>query len=171
MIYDFQELADIFSQIPTDAPKDLAVSINAHQRIFVHGAGRSGLMLKAFAMRLAQAGRTVYVAGETVTPAIDDGDVLILASASGKTSSVICNAQTAKKVGAAIYSLTATADSPLAALSDELVIMPASTKDSATSHSIMGTGFEQALLLFFDMAVLELGEDTKKMRSRHSNLE
>ena len=44
--------------------------IEKAQNIFVYGTGRSGLMLKAFAMRLMQMNYSVYVIGETITPAI-----------------------------------------------------------------------------------------------------
>ena len=171
MDYQFGRLAAVFEQVAQSAPAGMGAVVKAHPRVFVYGAGRSGLMLKAFAMRLAQAGRTVYVVGETVTPAITKDDVLILASASGKTPSVLRYAQTAKDVGADLYSLTASPDSPLAALSDGLVCLPAPTKDSAPQTSIMGTVFEQAVLLFCDLVVQELSEDVAQMRLRHANLE
>jgi len=40
------------------------------KRIYVTGAGRSGLIARAFAMRLLHLGFDVFVVGETVTPAI-----------------------------------------------------------------------------------------------------
>ena len=49
-------------------PREAAECVRAHDRVFVGGAGRSGLMLRAFAMRLMQTGREVCVIGETVTP-------------------------------------------------------------------------------------------------------
>ena len=51
--------------------------IEKAQNIFVYGTGRSGLMLKAFAMRLMQMNYSVYVIGETITPAIKKEDLLI----------------------------------------------------------------------------------------------
>lgn len=38
------------------------------KRIYVMGAGRSGLIAKAFAMRLMHLGMHSYVVGETITP-------------------------------------------------------------------------------------------------------
>ena len=43
------------------------------KRIYVMGAGRSGLVAKAFAMRLMHLGMHAYVVGETITPALDTG--------------------------------------------------------------------------------------------------
>ncbi|NLO77568.1 MAG: 6-phospho-3-hexuloisomerase, partial [Methanomicrobiales archaeon] len=39
------------------------------ERIYVMGAGRSGLVAKGFAMRLMHLGMHSYVVGETITPA------------------------------------------------------------------------------------------------------
>ena len=39
-------------------------------------------------MRLMQMGYISYVVGETITPALKEGDLLIVASASGETNSV-----------------------------------------------------------------------------------
>ena len=55
------------------------------KRIFVLGEGRSGLQGKGFAMRLMHIGREVYVIGETITPSIQPGDVLVAISGSGAT--------------------------------------------------------------------------------------
>ena len=171
MIYDFQELANAFAEIPCDFPQKAANMIKTHPRIFAYGAGRSGLMIKAFAMRLAQAGYTVYAVGDVTTPAIDKGDLLILASASGETSSVIRCAETARAVGADILVLTASAHATLGANADERVIFSAPTKNEQGSGAVMGTVFEQAVLLFCDKIVEALGADASNMRARHANLE
>lgn len=172
MIYDFRALEEVFRQLPENAAEHAAEVISAHRRVFVYGAGRSGLMLKALAMRLAQAGRVVYVVGETVTPAIEAGDLLILASASGTTASVCRYAKTAKTVGADLLILTASLSSELTGISEADVYFRAPNKDDGNqSGSLMGTLFEQALLLFFDQMVLYLKEDPADMRKRHANLE
>lgn len=171
MNYNLTSLADVFEKIPEDAPERFAKIIEDHPRIFVYGAGRSGLMLKAFAMRLAQMGRTVFVVGETVTPAITGEDLLILASASGTTKSVLRCAETAKELGATLYSITATPTAALAALCDAFVTLDAPTKDNAGAKSIMGTVFEQALLLFGDRMAEILCKDPVAMRAKHANLE
>lgn len=172
MHYDFSAHTDVFKHLPDGAIAQAAAYINAHARIFVYGAGRSGLMMKAFAMRLAQAGRTVFVVGETVTPAITRADLLILASASGTTASVCRYAKLASELGAQIFSIVASENSPLATLSDHVLCLPAPSKDDApAANSIMGTLFEQSLLLCCDLIVQKLGTDAAEMRARHANLE
>ena len=55
------DLKRVFGQLSGDALDRVEKCIRAHERVFVYGAGRSGLMIKAFAMRLAQMGKTVYI--------------------------------------------------------------------------------------------------------------
>ena len=50
------------------------------RRIYVMGAGRSGLVAKGFAMRLMHLGLQSYVVGETITPALQKGDVMVIFS-------------------------------------------------------------------------------------------
>ena len=58
-------------------------------QIFVYGAGRSGIIGRAFAMRLVQAGLRAYVIGESVTPIVRQGDAVFVLSAQGESYSSI----------------------------------------------------------------------------------
>ena len=166
------DLNSALELLPGDAVERAARCVLAHDRVFVGAAGRSGLMLKAFAMRLMQTGRTVYVAGETVTPAVGEGDLLFLASASGATHGVIRYAEVAKQAGADLFVVTAAETSPLTAVHPADVILPCGSKDHpAVPGQIMGTLFEEALLIFCDAVVQSLPADPEKMRRRHANLE
>ena len=79
----------------TDVEAFLAEILNA-QRIYVMGAGRSGLVAKGFAMRLMHLGLQSYVVGETITPALRKGDVIVIFSGSGRTKTVADIAETGK---------------------------------------------------------------------------
>ena len=168
--YGISELESILSSVRDSETEKAAEIVKSHKRIFLYGAGRSGLMLKAFAMRLSQAGLTVYAVGDCTTPAIEKGDLLILASASGKTPSVLRCIQTATDVCADVYVITASERSPILEYPCKRVILPAPNKDSGGA-AMMGTLFEQALLLYCDEVVEALGKDVSEMRSRHANLE
>ncbi len=75
-----------------------------HSRnIFISGAGRSGLVGRIFAMRLMHLGFNVYVVGETITPAVKPGDLLIAISGSGKTDATLTTVKTAKKLKNTIF--------------------------------------------------------------------
>lgn len=90
--------------------------ILAANRLFVMGAGRTGLALKMAAMRLMHLGLVVHVAGEVTTPAIGPGDLLLVASGSGTTAGPVHAAEIAVKTGAQVLALTASPASKLVTL-------------------------------------------------------
>ena len=166
------ELQAAAGRISEDAVERCARKISAHERIFVYGAGRSGLMLKALAMRLMQLGKTVYAVGETITPAIRKGDLLIVASASGTTHSVCYYAKEAVNMQADVLVITAEEKSALAAIVPPDVIIPAPTKHNLpTSGQLMGSLFEQMVLLFSDAVAMALADDRQTLSRNHANLE
>lgn len=167
-----QELHATAQLIPAETVQRCAGKIRAHARIFVYGAGRSGLMLKALAMRLMQMGKTVYVVGETITPSIQKGDLLIAASASGTTHSVCHFALEAQKMQADLLLITAEKESPLAQISAPDVIIPAPTKHKlSSSGQLMGSLFEQMVLLFSDAVTMALAGERNVLSRNHANLE
>jgi len=85
------------------------------RKALVLGAGRSGLVGKAFAIRLMHVGIDVYVMGETITPAIGEGDIVIIISGSGSGAMSTTAAHMAKRLGSLIFAVTSYPDSELAA--------------------------------------------------------
>ena len=150
-------------------------------RIFVAGAGRSGLCMQALGMRLMHLGKNVYVVGETTTPGIAAKNLLILGSGSGRTASLLAMARQARSHDAKVLLFTTDATSPMAELADQLVVIPApssGTNERERDHSSiqpMGTLFEQSLLIVCDSLILELmrqiGVNAAQMFERHANLE
>ncbi len=49
----------------------------SERKVLVVGAGRSGLVGRAFAMRLMHLGFRSYVLGETITPSVGEGDLVV----------------------------------------------------------------------------------------------
>lgn len=160
------ELSAVFNALPESALEAAVSRLNAHERIFFSAAGRSGLMLRALAMRMAQMGRCAYVVGETTTPAIGEGDLLVVASASGRTEGICRHARKAKDCGADVMVITATENSPLTGIQPADVLL----RTEGTAQ-VMGSLFEQALLLFGDSLVRRMSSDAVQMRRRHANLE
>jgi 6-phospho-3-hexuloisomerase len=156
---------------------DLLASIaNAH-RIFLLGEGRSGLAGRFFAMRLMHLGHRAYVVGETTTPAIGEGDLLIAISGSGETGTVVMLAEGAKKAGAQIAAITANTESRLAGFADLMVRIPTQHKlQGSSSRQYGGSLFEQTTLLLFETMVSMLAAGDKErgfasLAKRHANLE
>ena len=61
-------IAQIAERIEDDEVERLLGAIRGARRIYVMGAGRSGLVAKGFAMRLMHLGLSSFVVGETITP-------------------------------------------------------------------------------------------------------
>jgi 6-phospho-3-hexuloisomerase len=155
-----------------------AALLGAAPRVFVLGAGRSGLALKMTAMRLMHLGFEVHVVGEVTSPAIAANDVLLVASGSGTTGAIVRAAETAQAVGASILALTTAPESPLGRLAAVTVLIPAAAKqDHAGQMSAQYSGglFEQAVLLVGDSLFHALwqasGATAEQLWPRHANLE
>lgn len=150
------------------------------KRVYVYAAGRSMLMVRCLAMRLMHLGLVSYVVGETTTPAFGPGDLLIVASGSGSTMSVVNMARKAKELGGVVAVLTINAASVLGELANCVVEIPAYTDKVAMSETERpllpgGSMFEQSVLLLGDALVLPLSERsgvrTDRAFALHANLE
>ena len=69
-----------------------------NNRIFITGAGRTGLIMKIFGIRLMQLGFDVFFIGDTNTPSASKHDLLIIGSASGETNAISAAARKSKKL-------------------------------------------------------------------------
>jgi 6-phospho-3-hexuloisomerase len=172
------EIADTAGRIDEHQLAGLASHLRLADRVFVAGAGRSGLVLRMAAMRLMHLGLTVHVVGDTTTPAIRSGDLLLVASGSGTTSGVVKAAETAAHAGARLAAFTTNPESPLAGLVDALVIIPAAQKTdhgSSVSRQYSGSLFEQVLFLATESVFQTLwdnaDEAAEQLWLRHANLE
>ena len=167
---------------------NMIAAIDATERVFLIGAGRSGLVAKAFAMRLTQLGLSTYVIGEVVTPAVTDKDLLIVVSGSGATKSVVDAANIVKGIGSKILTVTSYPNSDLGKISDYVATVKGRTKidiekdhlkhqieGTHSSLTPLGTLFEDSVMIFFDGIIAglmsKLGKGESEMRKRHATLE
>ena len=72
-----QELTHTLSSIDEVQAEKFVQLIDEADEVFCAGAGRSGFQVKGFAMRLMHMGVASYVVGETCTPNIKEGGVLV----------------------------------------------------------------------------------------------
>lgn len=171
------EQVEAIALISDAAVEDLLVAIGQATRIFILGEGRSGLAGRFFAMRLMHLGKQAFVVGETITPSIGGGDLLIAISGSGETGAVVMMAESARKASATIAAITANPDSRLAALANLIVHIPTQHKlQGASSRQYGGSLFEQVALLLFEtmVSMLAAGDAATGFASlakRHANLE
>lgn len=166
----------------------LLKAYNERRKVLVMGAGRSGLVGRAFAMRLLHLGFNSYVLGDTIVPSISKGDVAIAISGSGRTQLILTAAEAAKKVGAIVVAITSYPDSPLGSIADLVVWVPGRAKTSKIEDFFarqilgiheplapLGTLFEDTAAIFLDGVIYALmkiiGVNEEDMASRHANIE
>ncbi|WP_173918376.1 6-phospho-3-hexuloisomerase [Halobacillus sp. Marseille-Q1614] len=175
-----EEIIQVLNNVEEEQALKLSRSLEGASRIFVAGEGRSGLMGKAFAMRLMHAGYEVYVTGETITPSIAKGDLLLAVSGSGSTKSICQFADQAKKAGAIVFAVSTNRQSKLSDISDHTLIIPAATKkrlpEEPSTIQPLGNQFDQSLHLLLDAILIETitqssKTDNEEMTGRHANLE
>ena len=152
---------------------DRAVAIlDASPATFVYGAGRSGIIGRAFAMRLVQTGLTAYVIGESVTPIVRKGDAVFILSGAGESQSSTQTANIVRREGAELIVLTARATSKLAHAATLLLSLEFPEDADRRRYAPLGTLFESSSLRLTDAIVAELmrvrHESEESMRRRHA---
>lgn len=84
--------------------------------------------MRMLAMRLAQMGLPVQVAGDVTCGPVGEGCVLVVGSGSGETGGLVQQAQKAKMAGAKLAVLTTAPESTLAAMADAVAVVPGAYK-------------------------------------------
>ncbi|KAJ0969210.1 hypothetical protein J5N97_022087 [Dioscorea zingiberensis] len=160
----------------------------ASSRIFVHGVGREGLMLRALCMRLYHLGLPAHPVGDVTTPPASSGDLLIASAGPGGFSTVDAICRVARSAGARVVVITAQPESGSEArrCADAVAYLPARTmadeeedeRGSDAPRGVklpMGSLYEGAMFVLFEMLVLKLsdvlGLTPAQLRFRHTNLE
>ena len=183
-----RHVGSIIDDLNESEIKEMIAAVRGSERIFLMGAGRSGLAARAFAMRLVQLGLTTYVIGETVNPAMTEKDLLIAVSGSGETTSILSAARVAKGVGSKVLAVTSYPESSLGKIADQVARVKGKTKidiekdylkhqleGTHTSLAPLGTLFEDTVMIFFDGIIAglmtELGREETYMKKRHATLE
>lgn len=185
-----RRILGIAESLSDEEVEEFVAEILKAGRIYVMGAGRSGLVAKAFAMRLMHLGLSSFVVGETITPAMTGNDLMVVFSGSGKTKTVADIAETAKEIGARLALITSNRDSRIGRIADIIVIIEHQrdeVKDDGAEFEIrqmmgehksfapLGTLFETAAMIFADAVISRIMEitqtDEKELKNRHANIE
>lgn len=182
------KISSVFAKAVDNPPaldvmvEEIAGAASRGGRIILHGVGREGLMLKALCMRLFHLGLSTHFVGDMTTPPITPSDLLIASAGPGGFSTVqaICNI--ARSVGSRVLLVTAQPESgSCVKLASAIAYIPAQTMadddDDRSSRPLlpMGSVYEGAMFVLFEMVVFRLGEllgePPEAVRSRHTNLE
>lgn len=174
--YIQQKLDDILDDVPQediDKFKDLLLESD---RVFVYGAGRSGLVAKAFAIRLVHLGIQTYVIGETITAPVQKGDMVLIISGSGKTIPAVMTAEIAHNLKAKVVALTGRKNSDISRFSDVTLLISARCDEpERKKYAPLGTLFEASAWVLLDGVVAGLlermDESEESMQERHATLQ
>ena len=173
-----KEMKEVLSSVNEDEIEELVKVISNANKIVLVGAGRVGLAVRGFAMRLGHLGLTSHMVGDATVPALRKEDLFLVASGSGETETIYQLANIAKKNNAKIALITGNPESRIGKLADVIVKVEAPSKvkkvKSVESIQPMTTLNEQSLAILFDALVLrlmeEMGETHETIWNRHSNL-
>ena len=173
------EIKDVLNSSSFDQYKDFMESILRANKIVVFGAGRVGIAMRGFSMRLNHLGLNSFFLGDVNVPNTGAGDLLIVGSGSGNTISVADIVVIAKRNNLKVVSITANLNSLIARESAQVIVLNCQTKESSdtqrTSKQPMTTLFEQCLSIVLDSLILELMEAKNEthlsMLERHNRLE
>ncbi len=130
-------------------------------------------------MRLFHMGRNVSVWGDMTTPPVGPGDLLFVSAGPGDLPTARILVDIAREAGARTALITAQPAGGLAKRVDVVTVIPAQTMadDQGENLSVlpMGSLFETAQMIFFELVILKLRprfqETSETMRARHTNLE
>lgn len=173
------EVQAVLDKVEEEEALELASEIQLAKRIFVAGEGRSGLMGKAFAMRLMHGGFTVFAVGETITPSIEKGDLLIIISGSGSKGSNYEIGKKAKTIGASVGLITTNCESDIGEICNTVLVLNAATKHRRATEPAtiqpLGNQFDQSVHLMLDAIIIYITKQNQsindEMKQRHTNLE
>jgi 6-phospho-3-hexuloisomerase len=173
------DLARVFERLAPGAESALVEAILAAKRIAIYGAGREGLQMDGFAMRLFHLGLDVHVVGDMTVPPLGHGDLLFVSSGPGASNIGDALIKVAHEAGAKVAVVTAQPRGRTPSSAEVAFHIPAQTMadDQAGELSVlpMGSLFETAQMVLFEILVLSLRERLEEtpetMRARHTNLE
>lgn len=173
------EIKFVLSKVDQSKVDILVKRILSSKKIIASGAGRVGMAVRGFVMRLKHLGLDAYILGDANVPALKQEDLFLVCSGSGETQTIYELTRIAQKNQAHIGLITGNPESRIGKMADTIVKISAPSKTKSvegfTSIQPMATLNEQSLGIFFDALVLrlmqELNETHETMWARHSNLE
>lgn len=174
--YIQKKINDILKKVSEKDIKNIKKLFFKSNRIFVYGAGRSGLVAKAFAIRLVHLGYQAFVIGETISAPVTKGDLVVIVSGSGETIPAVMTAEIAHNLGANVVSITAKKNSEIAKYANVTLLISSTCKEKERKkYAPLGTLFEASVWILLDGIIADLLDSKKEseenMRKRHATLQ
>lgn len=171
--------------------KEFEDALLSKDKQFIHGAGRSGLVGRTFAMRLMHLGLNPYIVGDTVTPSIKESDAFMVISGSGARAGLAGLAKE-RENPPEIFAITSFPQSALGKLADYTIVVKGRQEEDMKKDYLaaqllgqdlgrysplnpMGSKFEYKAFVLCELMVadlaVKLGVTEKEMKDRHPYLE
>jgi 6-phospho-3-hexuloisomerase len=169
------EISQYLSDADFENSELLIEKVLMSEKIVTVGSGRVGLAMRAFAKRLKHLGKDAYFFLDEVLPKFSSNDVMILASGSGETQSMVALAKKCNESGAQLILITGKGGqtSSIAKLADVTFVIGKPHK--LESIQPMTTLFEQSIFLTMDAIVLTIMDrnqiSNSEMKERHNVFE
>jgi len=166
------EIRDSLRRVSEREVTALEREIARSRSVFTTAAGRTLILMRPFAMRLMQYGFNSCVVGDTTTPRLGKGDLLLVASGRGNTPGVVRRAEEARAAGGRVFSITTSRESPLMKSTSAAIVIPP-PRDGSFQFGYVW--FEQAMFVLLECVAYRLAKRRKitlqKLMERHANLE
>ncbi len=159
--------------------------ISAAPKVFVAAIGHSNLIAQVLTMKLNHLGKRAYQVFDIVNPPFEEGDLLIVISQSGETSTLLSLARRAKSLRGKVLGLTSCPHSSLSNLSDALLKIKVKHDDvdfvelsnigdvrhGNLSGALFGIALYVTIYALIVILMARWGEDAEKFDRRHANLQ
>ncbi len=171
-VYILDEVRRTIEKVDETVVSEIVETLAASPKIFIYGVGRSGLVGKAFAVRLVQMGLNVHFIGDTTTPIVKTDDLVFIISNTGETMSAVQTANIVRRIGAIVISITGGTNSKLGIASNIVLELVQPRDDQKKRMAPLGTIFELASMVMLDsmipLLMVRLDQDETSLRRRHA---
>lgn len=176
-----KEHKKVFELLSIDELKKAMEAVIKAENIFVFAAGREGISLRGFAMRLAHLGKRVHWLFDDTTVGIGKNDLYITSEGFGEVGSFSYYLEKVKRAGGSIMIFTGNPDGAhIKKFADYVVFIHATAylanrKDVVPTIQMMGNQYEQHLYMLCDIIIMllteEMGLTYDDLEARHRNVE
>ena len=176
-----EEHRRVFELLSMEELENAMDAIEEAPHIFVYAAGREGISLRAFAMRLAHLGKTVHWIMDDTAVGIRPGDLYITSEGFGEVGSFTYYLDKVKAAGGKIMTFHGNPDGAhIKKYADVPVFVRATAylanrDDVIPTVQMMGNQYEQHLYMLCDVIIMlltrRMGLTYDDLEARHRNVE
>lgn len=176
-----QEHQKVFELLSMEELRRAMNAIIGAKNIFVYAAGREGISLRGFAMRLAHLGKTVHWLFDDTTVGIKEGDLYITSEGFGNVGSFEYYLKKVKEAGGKILTFTGNPDGCHIKNYTDYTVFVRSTaylanrSDVVPTIQMMGNQYEQHLYMLCDVIIMLLADEMNMtyddLEALHRNVE